>query len=230
MIRSQGYEVQLVQEQLKKCVHIFSCDGWIVVSDETVWLLKNPRVATVAYKGPELAAVAGESFNSAPFRGFWFEIQDDGQYAEYDWTVKVDPDTVFFPDRLRSNLAASAYNGNLPTIFANCDTGATVGPHDGRDFLYGPIEVISRAALDMFFKGPATTCSAGDKFEETYLTNCMASLGIELTRDTSLNLLRDDTSKCMKNPSGQICTSGMVAMHPFSGVEQWFKCWEEATV
>merc|ERR1740121_710691 len=40
------------------------------------------------------------------FMRVWQQVFEDGKYKSYDWTVKVDPDTVWLPDRLRSRLEA----------------------------------------------------------------------------------------------------------------------------
>lgn len=229
VIRPDGYEPGLVREQIKKCVGAFSCDDFAVVSHERVMLSEEPLYVTRSFKGPPLPAVAGASFNSVNFKSFWETIREDGQFDQADWTIKVDPDSVFFPERLQERLERSAFTPTNPTFFANCDEESKVSPRIGGSFLYGPIEVISRGALDKFFAG-FDSCDSGKTFEETFLMDCMKKFGVPLeNRDLGLNLLRDDSVQCGGDTAGLPCASNSVVIHPFSGVEKWFKCWDEAT-
>jgi len=226
VIRTGGYEPDLMRKQLDKCVNIFACDDWIVVSDHSVFLSRTPQVTTLAFSGPHLAKIAGESKNSRQFVGFWKTIHEDGRYKQADWIVKADPDTVFFADRLKTRL--ESYSATESTFFANCESGSKVGPHDGRSFMYGALEVISKPGLETFLGGMAS-CKHDEKFEEEFLTDCMEGLGVSLTRQHDLQLLRDDHAKCGATSEGAVCTADSVAMHPFSSVDSWFKCFEQAT-
>jgi len=40
--------------------------------------------------------------NTLVFIKAWQLVKWDGRYQKHDWTVKVDPDAVFFPERLRT--------------------------------------------------------------------------------------------------------------------------------
>jgi hypothetical protein len=48
----------------------------------------------------------GSIRNIDSFIYVWDVVRKDGRYAEYDWTIKVDADAVFFPDRLKLHLDA----------------------------------------------------------------------------------------------------------------------------
>merc|ERR1712194_710376 len=52
----------------------------------------------------------------------WSYLNSDGRFRRYDFTVKVDPDAVFFPGRLRENLAVVAPASNMPNnvYLLNC--------------------------------------------------------------------------------------------------------------
>jgi len=62
------------------------------------------------------------------------------RFFQYDFTVKVDPDSVFFPVRLKHLLARKVGDGRI--VFLE-------NSHDFPKML-GPIEVISRGALYRF--------------------------------------------------------------------------------
>lgn len=51
------------------------------------WPAENPRVFSAE--------------NTPVFKQAWQVIFREGMWKQYDWVVKVDPDTVLFPDRLR---------------------------------------------------------------------------------------------------------------------------------
>ena len=46
----------------------------------------------------------GSYSNIDAFIEIWENVRKDGRYLQHDWVVKVDPDAVFFPDRLRVHL------------------------------------------------------------------------------------------------------------------------------
>lgn len=46
----------------------------------------------------------GTALNTGVFNRLWTEVITLGRYRKFDWTVKVDPDAVFFPSRLRMLL------------------------------------------------------------------------------------------------------------------------------
>merc|ERR1719330_175668 len=53
----------------------------------------------VAYGGKWMTAL-----NTGVFNRLWMEVIRLQRYRLYDWSVKVDPDAVFFADRLRALL------------------------------------------------------------------------------------------------------------------------------
>ena len=61
----------------------------------------------------------GTWINTGLYTQAWKAIAVKGDYAEYDWTVKVDADAVFFPPTGRSHQALPV----APTgaFLANCE-------------------------------------------------------------------------------------------------------------
>merc|ERR1739836_331063 len=74
-------------------------------------------------------------WNTPIFIAVWAAVVQEGRFDFHDWTVKVDPDTVFFPDRLRSILQTHPTAG----FVANCKYG-----------LHGPMEVFAKSAMEIF--------------------------------------------------------------------------------
>merc|ERR1712050_792410 len=64
-----------------------------------VLTLPIPGNLSVKYGGKWNTAL-----NTDIFIGVWNAVSLLGRYQYHDWTVKVDPDAVFFPERLRELL------------------------------------------------------------------------------------------------------------------------------
>lgn len=231
IMRAQGYEPPLVREQLKQCAGIFGCEEWTVLSDHETVLSDNRQPVIVSQKmETRLSPVAGDSWNAPQYLKVWETILHDGRYTRTEWVVKTDPDAVFFPNRLRAEVRRGAISYAPPVLFANCLASSDIGPHNGQSFLYGALEVISRGAIDMYFR-EFNTCARSittERFEEEFITKCMSEYAnVSLNRDLTLPLLQDWHCNGFVSPSP--CIADSVAFHNFSGEELWFQCWDEAT-
>lgn len=102
-----GYEPELLAKQRRHHVGIYGCDEHAVFSNMTT-LLNNGAPSpvemhvvpgwgalAVAYGGRWMTAM-----NTGVFNKLWMEVIKLGRYRYHDWTIKADPDTVFFPARL----------------------------------------------------------------------------------------------------------------------------------
>merc|ERR1719469_1847477 len=59
--------------------------------------------------------------NTNVFLRTWEQVRDSSPFENFDWTVKVDPDTVLLPDVLKSHLrrdGLGAHEG--PLYLENC--------------------------------------------------------------------------------------------------------------
>lgn len=217
----QGYEVSLVRTLLNRGSGIFQCDEYSVFSEGDVELSPGPpvRIGTedigsvkCNYGGPWYLALNSEVFIKA-----WQRVFDDGKYLRAGWTLKVDPDAVFLPKRMRVHMAGSDPDASV--YFNNCDQG-----------LHGPIEVLSRGGMRAFAKGMGLCESNlkhefGEYGEDVFLRHCLGLL--EVNRVDDFRLLSED--RCMwENPIKDGCVSGKVAFHPFKTAESYFKCMREA--
>jgi len=156
--------------------------------------------------------------NTDVFLDVWKHVKADGRYASYDWTVKVDADSVFFPDRLRSHLAALHAPKLMPIYVKN--TAADFG------FL-GAIEVFSKEALDVYFSGDAEgandehclkeiTTQAG---EDGFMKGCMDILGAGFMTDIDV----------LRTPAATDCgDANRVCFHAFKDVAAWEGCYNAA--
>jgi len=158
--------------------------------------------------------------NTPVFVKLWATVLEDGQYSHHAWTVKADADTVFLPGRLRAILgaeedpdAAQAGNG---LFLNNCMFG-----------LHGPLEVVSRRALEVY-QGGHDGCGLPVE-EDVYLRSCLQQLGVP-QKDVfdildELDCRRDGV---VQSPDWHDCASGHAAFHPFKTPQEYGECLDRA--
>jgi len=211
-----GYEPELVRAMHGAKASVFECDSWDVFSTEPVELGGN--VTTTAIGGEKSAMGSwGSWMNTELFLRTWNKVVQDGRYWQNDWSIKADPDCVFFPERLRWHLRKVQPGGSNGTslYIKNCP----------RKFgLLGSLEVFNREAVRTFGRN-AQNCTekCGAKFsgEDGFMAACMALLGVGSMSD--FDLLVDNFcgfGTCANNYWN-------VAFHPYKDISAWFKCkWE----
>lgn len=216
-----------MEEQLLNGVGIFACDDFTVLtagSEVHVGNVSGHVVRSVAFD-PAAVGVSrdGTAGNTLLFMNAWAALWDLGVWDDYDFTLKVDPDAVLLPSRLRLHLhntlkSEPRANG---TYLKNCNKfpGSPNFP-----MMYGALEVFSHAAMRNYFNNKwrcETELVWQPWGEDFYMTKCLNLLGVEGLGNYSL--LGD--SLCL----GAKCGDGiMSAYHPFKNATKWFECWEEA--
>lgn len=219
-----------MQQQSEQNLGIFLCDETLVLTDKEMKLSSVNTQRTVEISNDLLFQKAGMFKNSDLFLSVWEKIKLDGRYQNTDWTVKADPDTVFFPDRLRKRLGGFAQSKSVPKFFANCHAEVDVQAKEHPHFMYGPLEVFSEAALKMYFsRGDRCKVEVGSDekmWEERYMTHCLELLGARMNPYLHLNLLSDP--HCDNTIVAPSCTSDAAAFHPFGTAEAYLECWTTA--
>jgi len=226
-----GYEVDLLSQQLAKGVGIFACDAWAVVSNQSVVLRSGPGqpLSTVVMGGSLSVEFGGRwhtALNTEVFIRYWDKILADARSGSHDWTVKVDPDAVFFPERLREVLRQQyppAGAAAAPVYLNNCYLG-----------MHGPIEALSRQALASY-KAGKDRCRSGAPFahkqEDFYFRECWNLLGI--AKVDVFNILLESDYACNERSSTRDgrhpCFSHQVSFHPFKSAAAYFECHRRAT-
>jgi hypothetical protein len=210
-----------MRELLKGGQGIFKCDSYTVFSSDDVELSPGPpsRIGTENI-GSVHCEYGGEfnlALNSDIFVRVWKKVFRDRVYDEHGWTVKVDPDAVFFPDRLLWQVRNS--NSSDSIYLNNCDQG-----------LHGPIEVISRGGMRTFEAGiDKCVDDLQHEFtwagEDVFLRHCLGML--EVNRVDNWAIL--DEAVCFYgDPVGKGCYSGKVAFHPFKELDSYMNCVQQA--
>jgi hypothetical protein len=213
-----GYEPELVKEQYKRGLGVFRCDGYVLFSHDQTELADG--IMTTGLGGDSVTELGswGSWSNGKLFLGAWRQIVQENKYKNFDFVVKVDPDTVFHPSRLK--LHVQDVSAGSKVYMQNCIGYPTIGA----------LEVFTRAAVAAYagsIQGGLDPTDDGHEChdllrndgqataEDYFICNCMERLGAEKRRD--LKLLRHE------KPGG--CDDKwIVAFHPYKGVKNFTQC------
>jgi len=221
-------EVELVKVQFMRRAGIFACEEYAAFSEG----LKVPlgRSKDHRLKTTELiessASASGRRLRSGSsatrlsverFLRVWDAVEQDGRYRKCEWTVKVDPDTVFFPGRLQAYLQKHTTPEGASLYVLNCEKPLA---------LYGSLEVLSRRAAEAFLENKGS-CQAQLPWqawaEDYFLRHCLDRLGVNHVNGFSL--LGDQ--RCKQSS----CTdTSKVALNGFQGGSDWLHCWAQSVI
>merc|ERR1712238_393532 len=137
-----GLELDLLKEQYKYGASIFACDQWDVFADVSVPLGPSGYVTIkvedalgefhqVRRKG------TGTWVNWATFYQVWIKIREVGKWETTDYTVKLDADAVFVPQRLRDWLSSKPGDSPNGLYYENCHEKFAPCANDGCDWKFG---------------------------------------------------------------------------------------------
>mmetsp|Transcript_58627 Transcript_58627/g.116286 ORF Transcript_58627/g.116286 Transcript_58627/m.116286 type:complete len:565 (-) Transcript_58627:52-1746(-) len=216
-----GYEVSIIRTQLARGASIFSCNAWDVISNESVMLSPGPPsiIRAQVMPGSMVCKFGGPyntALNSEIFWRVWVKVFELKRFVEYDWSVKMDPDAVWLPNRLRTHVANR--QPASPVYLNNCDEG-----------LHGPIEVISNGGMKSFDLGKQLChrllirewMTYG---EDVWVRRCMGLLSVARVDDDML--LREKACNPYKDPMP--CNAQVVAFHPLKSPVKYFACLDQA--
>jgi len=169
--------------------------------------------------------VGGEfktALNTEIFMVVWSKVVGDGRYRLHDWTVKVDPDAVFFPARLRRNVQHISEKPEGVYV-NNCRRG-----------MHGPFEVFSRNAVRAWARGSircvqhfTRLCSGPCLWgEDMFIDQCLSKV-LHVHRVNQFSLLVEDHCDPPKN--WRDCRSSeAAAFHPFKTLSGYRGCAKRA--
>jgi len=228
VVRVEGYEPALVEKQYWNKASIFECDEYSLYSNGGVVQVGDFTTIEIPAHEVKLGDLskAGTTtsswLNTMIFMKAWDLVLQDGKWWAHEWTVKVDPDAVFFPHRLKVKLynyyAAEEVNG--PALFvANCDRSWNGQPYSLK--LFGSLEVFTRNALGMY-KAHGAECKEDLDWhgwgEDMYMQNCMQKMNVGVINGVSF--LGDN--RCYGAPCSD---TTKVAFHDFKDIGGWLSCW-----
>mmetsp|Transcript_47631 Transcript_47631/g.149703 ORF Transcript_47631/g.149703 Transcript_47631/m.149703 type:complete len:302 (-) Transcript_47631:179-1084(-) len=220
----RGYEKGLLEDQYSHEVGIFQCNDFAVYSNESITLHAGSKtVNTTVMEGTLKVKFGGQwhsALNTDIFIRFWGKIVEDPRTWENKWTVKIDPDAVYFPSRLHEILRNRWYSGDpkAAVYLNNCHRG-----------MHGPIEVVSQQGLRVY-KKRWEECRHGEPYkhkqEDFYFRKCWALLNI--SKVNVYNLLFENLYACDERSDTRDgrhpCFSRQVSFHPFKSSESYFQC------
>jgi len=217
-------EILLMDTQLNQRVGIFQCDSYSVFSNIRTAIANNETVVQTEVIDDSLEAPIGGilnmSLNTEIFLKVWRRIFEVQEYALHDWTIKVDPDAVFLPDRLRRRVAREEAQITAQLQQGVYLNNCKIGNH-------GPIEVISTHGMEVFRRGidrcvEKNYAPVNEIGEDVFTRRCWRHLGVTPLDD--FDLLSE--VNCFENPTP--CFSGKAVFHPFKTKESFMRCLEEA--
>jgi len=235
VVRPKGYEPGLMEAQYLRGAGIFRCDQYAVLCNGDDLKLGKEKVLKIPDTGDQGAEMGDLNdrgtttnswLNAFIFIKAWKVIQEETPALRHDWTVKVDPDAVFFPDRLRYHVAdhTPAQGEGESLYIANCDRDFNHDAGDHPAQLFGSLEVFSREALRVYLDGAARCQDELDWKgwgEDYFMSHCMDHLGVGRIDD--FGMLSD--KRCW---IAECTDTWKVAFHDFKDEESWFDCWEKS--
>lgn len=219
-----NYEYDIVKNQFAWNAGIFACDGFAVLAEEKLelgWSLKGPIETIVFSPAPVGISKDGTAANALLFMRAWEVIKLATPYEQYDWTLKVDPDAVLLPDRLRMHLAPLRPDDQV--YVKNCNKWPE---REGWPMMFGSIEIFSSAAVTAYLKGQ-DACKKNlpwDSWGEDYFMNqCLGKI-LKVRHIEDGSVLSDKLCKHVD------CNDPWAAVfHPFKDRVSWMECWRNAT-
>jgi len=235
----KSHEKELLTQQFEKKVSIFACEAYEVYSDVETSLgggFLTKKVTDV--KGDWHFAkrkTTGAWVNTGMFIQVWKAIGEAKIYNDYDWVIKVDPDAVFVPARLRDRIQWMPRTTS-GVMLQNCqyvDYG-----------FFGNLEIFSRRAFSILV-GNVDTCYTklpwkvgikngkyGPMGEDLFAEICMEKNGVDkveafdVTTDGACEAKRPTDQKKNKMWHSD-CKVKSPALHPFKKPEDYFKCLDQ---
>mmetsp|Transcript_127537 Transcript_127537/g.254822 ORF Transcript_127537/g.254822 Transcript_127537/m.254822 type:complete len:583 (-) Transcript_127537:215-1963(-) len=229
LTRPFGAELELMRMQHAHRTSIFDCEEHIVYSNESILLAQGLTTQVINVSlDCEFGGERSSFLNTPIFKEVWVEVVEGSKFGNYDWTVKVDPDCVFFPDRLRTVLS-----NRLGAGTSNGDSSSQSGIYLSTCWfgMLGPLEVLSSEAVRILVAGWGQcethfgklcggTCAWG---EDLFVDQCLSDvLGVQ--RDgAAAGLLAADS--CGSPRGWDACgDDSKVAFHPFRTEERYRRC------
>eukprot|EP00746_Dinoflagellata_sp_MGD_P153943 gnl/MRDRNA2_/MRDRNA2_84550_c0_seq2.p1 gnl/MRDRNA2_/MRDRNA2_84550_c0~~gnl/MRDRNA2_/MRDRNA2_84550_c0_seq2.p1 ORF type:complete len:348 (+),score=46.24 gnl/MRDRNA2_/MRDRNA2_84550_c0_seq2:85-1128(+) len=229
-VMPNSYEVELLKEHLDNNL-ISGCDGWAIYSNVSFsQLLGNKSVghsfSSDVISDPLPTNYGGKfntSLNTPLFIQLWRHIFRQSYFSQYDWTIKVDLDTVFLPHRVRQLLLSNDHIERNAAIYLGNKDDAT---GSAAKAFTGAIEVLSRNAVKAYAEKPEL-CESGIDYanisEDWYLARCLNKLGV--TSVPEPRLLSENAN--IINLCG---TQQTAAYHSLKSVEDFRSCLKAVTL
>jgi hypothetical protein len=200
---THGDELALVKMQHRRGWGIWTCEEHAVHSDVSIEIGLGERTVAIGTTDC-IKGSWGSWVNTKIFVKAWDAVLQDGRYKRHDWVVKVDPDTVFFPHRMKAHLKGAT--GDDKWWLKNTLGYPTIGA----------LEVFSRAAvLSYGERKEACRDRITGSAEDQYICDCMSNFGAWPWKDLT----------ALQHKKGDLCLDeSRIAFHPFKNVLSYERC------
>jgi len=217
-----SYEGPLLKEHLKANAGIFECDGYAVYAADSYRLGRTKDgvdvEALLIPKIPVGISQDGTAGNAKLFMAVWDKVIAENRFRNFDFTLKVDPDAVLIPWRIRDHLRPHT-GSNSYVVNCNKFPNSPNFP-----MMFGALEVFSLRAMDSYARG-SWKCGTQLPWhawgEDYYMTHCLDFLGVGRLAD--FGILGDNVC------TGANCADPYTgSFHPFKSIDSWMQCWGQA--
>jgi len=222
IVAPYGHTKKLVAWQSSQNASIFACDSFAVYSNKSLQVGLG-RQTTVIDQDMDCRKGTDEAwgFNAWMFVAIWRGVIEHGLWQSSEWTVKVDPEAVFFPGRLRDLLRlhrGAAY-------MTDCRAG-----------VHGPVQVVSREALAVLAEDYAQSWDGqapklcmlqlqpvefGNCTRDSFLDECLLRVLLDQPRLPEKRLSCQMACDCK---DWIWCNSESVSFAPYRTVETYHQC------
>jgi len=221
LMQPTGGEPKLLRMQYEISANIFGCDEYSVFSNQVLEVAPGLLTSVVnSSLKCDFGGEFGTALNNDIFIAVWKVVLQQGRFLHHDWTVKADPDCVFFPNRLRRLLFHHEPEPEQGVYLNNCKFG-----------MHGPLEVFSRKAVQAWGKSIdrcmqhfTRLCSGPCLWgEDMFIDQCLEKV-VGVRRDEEFGLLTED--HCDPPQNWQDCKDpDRVSFHPYKNVTDYETCW-----
>mmetsp|Transcript_34095 Transcript_34095/g.79500 ORF Transcript_34095/g.79500 Transcript_34095/m.79500 type:complete len:635 (+) Transcript_34095:51-1955(+) len=212
-------QADLLSNLFVEGIGLFGCDGHMLFSSlpaeelfkgsetKPAWPTSGPIVHVLSHS-------VDQPLGLPAVREVWKRIAEDGRYRRFDWTLKMDPETAFHPDRLRDILSPHCSATDCDAMVLQ--DGATIP---------GAMQAMTKAAVAELAKNQLDD-SCGDEAaadaEVQCLQKSLTQSGVKLVKEE--NLMKDfSTSHSMR-----ICELSQGSFWPFLAWPDYMTCMGQA--
>eukprot|EP00444_Apocalathium_aciculiferum_P022180 CAMPEP_0183443128 /NCGR_PEP_ID=MMETSP0370-20130417/90737_1 /TAXON_ID=268820 /ORGANISM="Peridinium aciculiferum, Strain PAER-2" /LENGTH=676 /DNA_ID=CAMNT_0025633007 /DNA_START=66 /DNA_END=2096 /DNA_ORIENTATION=- len=220
VVQPFGYEAPLLKAQMNTGQGIWACDHFSVfsVQEFVVGTMPNgDEVRTQTFVPAEVKESKDHTAaNAELFMHVWDAVGKQAKWQLTDWTIKVDPDAVLLPTRLRKHL--DPFTGQNGYVVNCAKPFMPEGP-----MMFGAMEAFTKSALDTYFT-KVSDCAHSLPWniwgEDLYMGKCLEKVGVQRIND--FTIYSDGVCR------GVDCTDpDAAAFHPKKDIVQWMACLEQ---
>jgi len=225
LFQTTTYENDIMKKQVEDGVGIFECDEATLLSTADITDMgKGPdgkNVKTLKVAMAEITtSVDGTAGNAQLFINCWNAVIEEGRWRHHAWIIKVDPDAVILPQRVRDHLRSHVLE-NVYVVNCNKFPSSANFP-----MMYGSVEIFSYLAIDTYARNMGLCMTDMGMMipqwgEDYFMTHCLDHVGVGRISDFA-------------SVGDNVCTGGSCsdqyfsAFHPFKTVDAWQECLDMA--